>query len=265
VPSPPSLRSALTPLFGLLLIATAPACVVDAPETIEELVVFGFQNYDERPAYLEATIEGLLPLLPDVEEELEDGYRVDLLAEEHLEAAGIESPQTEGIVGALGAATYCHDLDPVLDVITDPDKDELFEAVESYEVTSEHDRDCFLAGDCERMDLSIEEVADASLLGMATRSYTASFRWIELEDGRRVIASRTLAPEPVSFTTDFLAVYQQYAFVVLYQDGEHARRLETLWVDADLGELDVPDLFAVQQAVRAMGTQAERICALLDE
>ncbi len=249
-----------SPLLLLLL----AGCVVDAPETIEELVVFGFEHFDDRPAYLEATVEGLLPLLPPVAEELEDGYRVDLLGGEHLEAAGVEEAATEGIVGALGSAHYCHDLAPVLELITDEHKDEIFESVMEYEVTSGSDRSCFLAGDCDRLDQEIDEVADASLLGTSTRSYSASFRWIELDDAR-VVVSRTLAPEPVQLTTDFLSVYQQYAFVVLYQDGENARRLETFWVDADLGELDVPDLFAVQQTVRAMRTQAERICELLDQ
>lgn len=253
------------PLLLSCALVAVSACVVDAPETVEELVVFGFQHFDDRNAYLEATVQGLLPLLPDIDDELEDGYRVDLLGAEQLEAVGIEEPQTEGIVGALGSARYCHGLPPVLEVVTDEHKDLLFESVTSYEVVRGTDRDCFLAGECDRLDQEIDEVADASLLGTSTRSYSASYRWIDLDDGARVVASRTLAPEPVQLTTDFMSVHQQYAFVVLYQDGDTARRLETFWVDADLGELDVPDLFAVQQTVRAMRTQAQRICELLEQ
>ena len=251
--------------LGLLALVLLPACVVDAPETIEELVVFGFEHYDDRPAFLSATVDGLLPLLDDVREELEDGYAVDLLAAEHLEAAGIDRPETEGIVGAMGGVEYCHDLEPVLDVVCAENKDQLFDSVQSYSVDSDDDRDCFLAGDCDRLDQVIDEVADASLLGTSTRTYTASFRWIELEDGSRVIVQRTLGPDGLQLTTDFLTIHQQYALVVLYQDGDTASRLETFWADTDLGELEVPELFVVQQAVRAMGNQTDRICELLGE
>jgi hypothetical protein len=252
-------------LLGLLGWVLLSGCVVEAPETIEELVVFGFEHFDERPAYLEATVEGLLPLIVDVQEELEAGYGVDLLAAEHLEAAGIDRPETEGIVGAMGGIDYCHALAPVLDVITDEHKDQLFESVQSYAVRSDGDRGCFLAGECDRLAQDIDEVADASLLGTSTRTYSSAFRWIELEDGSRVVVQRTLGPGGVQLSTDFLTIHQQYALVVLFQDGETARRLETFWADTDLGELEVPELFVVQQAVRAMGAQADRICDLLDQ
>ena len=52
------------PFAGWLL---ASCRVVDAPEDLEELVVFAFRNFDGEEEEVEAAVEGLVPLtLADV-------------------------------------------------------------------------------------------------------------------------------------------------------------------------------------------------------
>ena len=81
------MRPALTLLF------LASACtVVDAPEEIEDLVVYGFEHFDDDEEYLIAVGEGLFPWVDENFEELTDGYRVEDLSVENLENAGVEDP-----------------------------------------------------------------------------------------------------------------------------------------------------------------------------
>ena len=63
----------------------------------------------------------------------------------------------------------------------------------------------------------------------------------------------------MSFSSKIAKVHQQYALVILYPDGGVTRRVETFWVDAEIIGLDVPDSFAVDNAINSMAAQAERV------
>ncbi len=243
----------------MLMILALFACkVVDAPADLEELATFTFANFDD-PAALEAAVDSFPLLVDDNLEALEKGYRVDDLSADHLESAGISEAEIAGVIGAMGTVTYASRLQDVLDICTARNKATLYDNVLDYDVLSSTDRRCFLGESCEQYDESVDETTKITLLGEASRTFDATYRWVEDSYGNSLVVARTLSPEPVSFSTKIAKVHQQYALVLLYDDGKRTRRVETFWVDAELVGLDVPDSFAVDNAINSMAAQAERV------
>lgn len=251
----------------LTWVAALPGCrVVEAPDRLEELVVYGFVHFDEEdPAYLQAMADNLIPAAEQHLEALAEGYHVDALTAGDLAAVGIAADVTS-IIGALGRASYTHALDDVLCGVTWPDKAEVFDAYVSYEILEEEgDRGCFLEGACDRYGFRARQTVEVTLLGASTQELEVGFRHVARADGEPVVVSRVLAPDPIEFSTSLLAVDQQYALVVLVPEGAGTRRLEAFWVDASMVDVDMPEYFAVNMAVGEMQDQADRVDAFLAE
>ena len=243
----------------LPLIFLSGCKVTDAPESLEDLVVYGFVHFDDEDAgILEETVANLGPLVDSHSDDLGDGVRVEELRNVDLVAAGVPDADVEGIVGALGAVTYVSGLDDVFEITSHHHKDELFDNVSVYEVLEETDRDCFINHGCERFEQTLHEVTKITLLGEADRTFVNQFRWVNTDSGEALVI-RSLSPDPVSFNSNIVKVHQQYAFVVLEEVGAGTERIESFWVDAEVIGLDVPDNYAVNSAINAMAEQAERI------
>jgi hypothetical protein len=252
---------------ALLALALPPigCTVVDAPETLEELVVFGFEHFDEDASYLEAMGENLFPRVDEHLEELAEGYHVDELDEGHLTAAGVESPDAVSIIGALGAAHYTHGIEGALCGVVYPDKGEIFDNYLAYDMDDDGNLDCFLAGECDRYETTAVQTVEVPVLGEATQTVRRDFRWIRPRGSTPFVVARSLAPEPIEFSTTLMAVDQQYALVIMVPHEAGTRRIETFWVEARVLGMDVPEYFAVTSAVTEMQDQADRIDGWLDE
>ena len=248
----------------LLGLAGTGCTVVEAPDTLEELVVFGFQHFDDEEAYLQAMGEKLIPAVEEHLDELGEGYHVDALDETHLAAAGVDSPDAVSIIGALGAAHYDHDLDGAVCGVLFPDKEEIFDNYLVYDLDDDGNLECFLAGECDRYSSSAEQTVQVPVLGEASQTVQRDFRWVRPRGQEAYVVSRSLAPEPIEFTTTLMAVDQQYALVVLVPYEGGTRRVETFWVEARVLGMDVPEYFAVTSAVNEMQDQADRIDEWLD-
>ncbi|MEQ1504425.1 MAG: hypothetical protein ABMB14_19445 [Myxococcota bacterium] len=252
----------------MLLLSWLSACkVVDAPEDLESLMVFGFVNFDD-PDFLAATEEQLLPLIDANEADLtDDGYRVNSLTTEDLEAAGIDATNEGGIIGAMGLVTYTNTIDPVVETVSAEDKAAMWpDNFVQYEVLDQSDRPCFLDHGCDQLDQTVHETAKVALLGEAERTYDATYVRLESDDLPPAVFVRQISPEEMKFSSGLAVVHQQYSFVMMYQEEGHtARRIEAFWVDAEIIGLDVPDSYAVDQAVLQMSDQAERVDAWIDE
>jgi len=248
------------------LVLLAGCKPVDAPDALEELVVFGFVHFDDDIEYLEAMGEKLFPAVKGLDDELSEGYFVDLLTAEDLTLAGVEDAETEGIIGALGRSEYTNDLDAVVCGMSWPDKANTvaFDSYLEYTLDDDGNRDCFLARECDRYDSTATQHVSVFPLGEAIQSFERSFRWVEPADGEPYVVSRLLAPYPIDFSTEILAVDQQYSLVVLYPDGNATRRLETFWVEARALGAEFPENFAVTTAVNTMQDQADEIDVFID-
>jgi hypothetical protein len=249
-------------LLTLASVASTGCKVVDAPQNLEDLMVFGFESFGDDRA-MQATIDELLPLIDENAEDLTDGYRVATLGPEHLAAAGIEDAEVSGIVGAMGLIPYRNPVDPVIEMITSHDKEALFDHIDAFSVVDIGDRACFLAHGCVSFSQEVEETASVAILGSSERRYTHTVQWVDHDIGK-VAVIRSLSPEPIEFSSNLARVNQQYGLVYLLPDGAGARRVEAFWADAEVIGMDVPDSFAVDTAINQMGNTAELIDDLID-
>ncbi len=239
------------------LAGCAPA--VDAPEGVEAQAVYAFVNFQE-PGLVEAVVDDLLAFVRDPPAELEDGYFVDSLTGDDLAAVGVVDPDIVGVVGALGSASYVVDAHTVAEATTDPDREAWWDRVARFSVVAEEgDRDCFLQRECDRYDQTVDDETQVPLLGTASRRFTNQLRWVTSEAGEVVLAVRQLAPQPVTITSTLMAIDQQYSFAVVADEGDGALRAESIWVDARVLGAELPEGFAVRQAVRQMQTAADVI------
>ena len=230
---------------------------VDAPDSLEEIMVFGFVHMDD-PASIEQVVADLPALVAQNQEQLGFGYRVDSLTAADVQAAGVDS-EFEDIIGGLGAFDYRNDLDPVLDAVSHPDKDELFENTLEYTVQDDGTRDCFLAQECDSYRFTATQVSKQPFLGEVTQSFDQHFVWVDHEDGPR-IACRVLAEDPVDISSGLAAIDRQFSFFVLLpKDGGGVERVEAMWAEARLLGIDIPDGNLIDMLVGAMGEQADRV------
>lgn len=238
--------------------------VVDAPETLEDLLVFGFTHHDDELRFSEAAAEALIPLTLDQEQALTEGYRVSPLSRDHIRAAGLEPPDE---VSILGAATTVHmrsDVQALATVLTWPDMTEVQEPMLRWTVDSETDRDCFLARTCASYQVEGTRERDIGFLGSATQRFIRSWVWVELE-GASVLIQRELMPDPAEITTAVYQVDQQYAYSVLFPHQGGTQRLEAYWVDAQAIGMDLPDTLALDLAVQAVQSNAEELDAFAEQ
>ena len=122
-------------------------------------------------------------------------------------------------------------VDDVLRAISWPNKSEVLDNVKQYIIESD-DLDCFLAKECDRYEMQVDQVAKAGILGEATQNLTFQFRWVTREDDQiEFFATRVLCPDGVEFGSNLAKVVQQYSFAMIYPEDDHARRMEAFWVD----------------------------------
>ena len=251
----------LTPLAFALLFTGCK--VVDAPKTLEAMMVYGFENVDSEPE-IQTVADELPSLVKRNLEAIEEGYRVNSLRPKNLRTVGVDPGDVEEIVGALGRIEYINDLPDVLDAISHQHKDWVVDNTTFYEVLEETDRACFLKKDCATYSMTAEQVTKQPVIGNLTQTLSQDFIWVE-HNGQDAIASRVLAPDPVDVSSGIVAVDQQYAFYLVRQlPGGGCERTEAIWAEARVLGAGLPDSVMLDQAINGMSKQAEKIDAWID-
>ena len=237
--------------------------VVDAPDTIEELMIFGFVNHSQADlAYPQAFVEGLLPLVAENQADMEAGYRVDSITTEDVTAAGVEAPEKVDITGVAAETHFESGWGEVVEVLSSPEPGEVFTAVESFELLESSDRSCFLKGDCEFYDYRAHRVLDLGILGKATQDFSGSFRRVEVEDVGEVAIWRTLAPVE-AVTEGAVTVHQQYSLDLLVPSEGGTDRYSAIWLDAELGGAPLEDSLLIGTSVNQLKSAAKDVDAFL--
>ncbi|MFM2163461.1 MAG: hypothetical protein RLZZ383_2973 [Pseudomonadota bacterium] len=196
--------------------------------------------------------------------ELDEGYAVASLSSSDIEASGVTAPDAEtNILGAMGRAVYTSTLDDVAAGVVTTDKPAIHESAVSFEILeSDGQQACFLDGTCDQHVFWARSVDKVPVLGETTRTYRTEMRWETDADGERFLALRQVAPDPMTFHLDLLAVDQQYGVSLVWPTTTGALRVEAFWIDARiLGTLTLPEGFAVRQAVDQMQTTASEMDA----
>ena len=239
---------------------------IEAPDNIEEMMNFGFVHFTGPNGELEALSENLFPFVDEHLDEAETGWQINSLSVDDLETAGLEVEEVDNVVGAAASVPYQSSVDDVLMAISWPDKTEVLDNVKEYEVIASDDLDCFLTHECDWYEMTVEQVAKAGILGEATQTITFQFKWVTREeDGMTFFATRVLCPDGVTFGSNLAKVIQQYSFAMVYPSNDSARRMEAFWVDGRIIGMDVPEDFAVNQAISQMQKAADQIDGFVEE
>ena len=250
---------------SLLSLALLTACrPPEAPDTIEEMMVYGFTHHADDEAHIIALADKLIPFMEAHEAELAEGYEVSSLTTEDLAAAEVSADAVDGVVGAAVGMFYTVDLDAVAFGLSYPDQDEIFESYVEFERTQESPRACFLDRTCPTHD-SMSEVHASLGLGIEMwNEFSQDLRWVESEEHGRLLVVRVLGPTPVQFNIDFLQVHQQYSFSFVYQhDDGAASRVQAIWVDGEVVNGDMPESTALNLGISTMVNSAEDLDAWL--
>lgn len=253
---------ALLPIAVFVL--TSGCKVVDAPDSIEELVVFGFVAFEDGDAVAKATAEALFPLSDEYDEELIEGLRVVGLTQDNVTQAGAETVLEQGIVGMAAKVQLESSLDDVVDAWSHPHMDTFISVTPSYEVREEDgDRDCFLAKECEAYSYEGWREVDMGILGTGEQLFRRSFRRTLLDDGSSAVIVRELIPQGIDSDSTIFKMDAQFAYAILREHDGGTQRIEAFWVDAEVIGIELPDYFALEMAVDQMNATAEEVDAFI--
>jgi hypothetical protein len=239
---------------------TLAACnVVNAPDTAQELAVFGFVHAEGPDAFPEVFVDELSAWAETNRSELEQGLWVEALDADDLQAVGVDADPDVDVVGAMGVATYSSSLAEIAEVITHPHLDEVFEATTSYALTSSDDRVCFLDGDCATYRFRADRGIRMGLLGPANQAVEGLVRWVDHGDSRALML-RTLSPDRAQ-TGPLIELDQQYLLSLFYEGQAGQERVDIVWAEARLVGIDLPDSVIVDMAVANMEDAATQVDA----
>ena len=248
-------------LAALGLMACRPP---EAPDTFDEMMVFGFVHFDdEDPASLQSLGEKLIPWMDAHLDETLDGYEIAAMSDESLAEAGVVGQGRGDILGVAVGLDYSVDIQALADGITSPDQDEIFDIYIDFERTSDMDRGCFLARDCERYRTEDSLHSDVGLGIELWTDYRTNFRNVDLDDGTRLLLHQAITDQPIEFNIDSLSVYQQYGFSLAWDRGGSTRRAQAIWADMEFLDGDLGENLHLSLTISSMKRGAEDMDAYL--
>ena len=251
-------------MIFLLATACAPP---DAPETLDKLGSYMFEEFanpDNR--YLEEGVRNLQVWVEDNREEVQEGYRIENLSEEAVRALGLDrETNLEGLIGAAVATDIKFSVEEMLTVALETDPMDIDpDAYGYFERDWDSDLSCFLSKEC----LSISyhcDIQNNLPLGITTDSKTFGvYKWVFVNDLSFAIQRRYLL-EPAISNQDWLEVDQEYAVTVYIPTENGMRFMDLDWVVTRLGDIPVPEDFALNLAIGAMSKSRKQLEAYIEE
>jgi hypothetical protein len=243
----------------LLLLAACKA-PPEAPTELEDLTAFLFAHIDDDDdEALVAGLENLAPWLDDNLEATLEGYQIDALDQDAVNALDERDRFVDGLVGASVATSHAFDIEPVVAAIAVEDWALILgDNYDVYERDFLTDPLCFPPIDCQRLDASsYSESSWAGLVKVISRN-DIQFRWVETQLGWMMV-HRSWLVEPADISWNEIKVDAQYFLSVVLPDGNNAVRLQATWIDASYGILPVGENYAKQEIIRGMQKQGERV------
>ncbi len=223
-------RSTLFPLAVLVL----AGCRVppEAPAEIDDLTTYLYENHDnEDPLVLVAGVDSFVTWLDENFETLEDKYSITPLSEETVDSLDDQDRTSEGLIGLAVVTTSDHPVDNAAFANTAVSIEEVYgDQYTDYEREVVGDVDCFLATDCDRLEVDERYTAHFAL-GLQSQSHMYNqYVWSEGQAGHAYIQRNWLVEKPV-VNSDLLDVDQQMYLNVLLPRGNGGHyRLQATWM-----------------------------------
>lgn len=250
----------------MLALLLACSRVPDAPEDLNQLGSYLFTHFEaSNPQYLINGIDNLYEWVLLNKSDLEEGYRIQNINEQAVLDLGFaDSINLEDLVGAATGTELHYSVSDVLEALLltspmdlSPDSYGYFETVWSEEP------ECFIAQNCPTVEYD-SEVENLFPLGIVMENKIhGKYRWVNSSYGDAVI-SRRYTLESVS-NQSWLNIEQDYGLSIQLPMSFGTMFIDIEWVVAKLGELSVPEDYALNLAIDAMRTGRQNLEIYMDE
>jgi len=238
-------------VLPLLGVACGPP---DAPETLDDLSSFLFEHvWDEDEAYLEVGIDNLVEWLDTNFEETHEGYSVQNLSQEAVESLEGDERSVEGLIGAAVGYDIGYPTDQVVKAMVFEDPLILYPGdYEMYERDYQTDTECFRTRECLTLEFLQHVVVNYPLGIQVDAQSRTQYHWVETKHGWAAVY-RNWSRWPPDINVGWLSVDQQYYMAVSFPKADGTtRRVESMWVKAELGNADVPEGMALNMTIDTM-------------
>ncbi|MFH1468914.1 MAG: hypothetical protein ABIO70_31300 [Pseudomonadota bacterium] len=254
------------PALALLLASCAPPPEVpdteDQPDLSEICRDLYAHHPDEDPALLHEQLAWLYAWLEVWEADTRDGYRVDPLTDEVVDALDGEDRATAGMLGVVVGSSSAHGVADATWAMVAVNQEEVHPGtVEDYQRAYLTDLDCFLDRSCDRLALTEDYTANLPFFVTSTNHTMNQYLWLEGEQGTAMI-HRAWLPTPPVVNVSWLAVAEQFYLDAFLPWGEGHYRVQTTWLvntQEDFGEDAVMNM-----VISGMQQHSEDLEAWLD-
>ena len=241
-------RTALT--AALLSLGCRPP---EAPEDLDLLSSYLFSHvWDDDSTNVEVGLDNLRVWLEKNLEETEDGFEVQVLDQEQVNKLDNCKRDVSGLVGAAVATRRDYTVEEMVQSnITVPAGDIWDDVISSRRLDFTPERDCYLDGDCER--IQFRTLTEARYAGIMTaRSKNGiQYRWVDTEHGTAVVY-RTWLQKPAVLSMDGVHIDTSFYLSAAMPWDNGTIRLQALWAATELESLPVPASFALATAIKTM-------------
>lgn len=257
-------RRLLAPL-ALVPYATGCRPLPDAPVELDQLCAYLFEhaNDEDDTRAVEAGAINLDAWLDVNIDATIEGYAVDTLSDDAVNALGDGERSLDGVKGAAVGHTHEAPLDQLVTALVGDDMMDIYpDNYQSFSRTFDGDVDCFLAGECLSIQAESFSVIDYTVVTVEVDSMI-QYRWVDTADYGRVAIERTWMRGPATVSLDFLAVDQQYYVWMFIPDNGTggSRSIQATWMVAELGSGAPPEDVVLNLVVNSMTAGADDLDA----
>ena len=228
---------------------------------MDDLASYLFEHtWDEDDRFLAPGIQNLDAWLVDHFVETSEGYEVTNISAEAVASVTEESRDLEGLIGAAVGYDVAIASHEVVDLLLFYDPVEVFPSEYSYyEREFLSDAECFRERSCPKVELNVSLVANYPL-GITGESETRlQYHWIDTVNGPAAVQRSWTRWQP-TISVDWLKVTQQYYLAVtLPQEDGRTRRVESMWMEAELLNANIPEGMALNMTIDTMAKTGEQL------
>jgi hypothetical protein len=253
--------------FKLILPALFVACgPPEAPETLDDLSSFLFEHiWDADEDYLTVGIENLDTWLDSHFEATQDGYSVTNLSQEAVASLEGDGRLVEGLMGAAVGYDVAYPSEQIVLAMAFEDPMLLYPGdYEVYTRDYQTDTECFKTRDCMTLEF-YQHVQAFYPLGIEIEADSRTqYHWVETQHGWSGVY-RNWSRSPPIINKSWLTVDQQYYVAVSIPKADGTtRRVEAMWVIAEIGNASVPEGMALNMTIDTMKTTGPKLTAFFE-
>jgi len=225
--------------------------------------LFGHVWTDD-PDHLDIGLENLRIWLEDNLEETEEGFEVNTLDQEQVDALDNCKRDASGLLGAAVATRSDYAVEDMVRTNIDVPARDVYDRV-VYQTRKDFtpDKDCFLDQECER--LQYRSLSESILpLGINVKSKNGvQHRWIETDHGTANVY-RTWLQKPAIISWDSMHIDTQFYLSAALPWDNGTIRLQATWAATSSEALPVTESMALNLTINTMRENDEAVTAYLD-